>query len=274
MQLGEFLLAALGFDQVRDVADPDRGGVWVVVGVLHFAQQGVAVPVEPRRMGRVAFEHPSAQGIVAVVGDLPCLAAFGQAVVGVPAQFQVVGCGAVGAALANQVAGAVEDVVHAVVRALAGPLHLLFVVAADHLAQLHLLHARGQAVAGRVVEEAFDLALRVSVLQQPPDGVVAILIHALHAVAAVGQVAGAVVVVVGFEQRYRVLEHRLGGEQAAAVVGETAFDLRAELLAGGAPKRVALDQERGVVVDRHRHHLVARVVAAGHAVPGRGLTQD
>ncbi|OLH84376.1 hypothetical protein DXO216_20185, partial [Xanthomonas oryzae pv. oryzae] len=208
MQLGEFLLAALGFDQVRDVADPDRGGVWVVVGVLHFAQQGVAVPVEPRRMGRVAFEHPSAQGIVAVVGDLPCLAAFGQAVVGVPAQFQVVGCGAVGAALANQVAGAVEDVVHAVVRALAGPLHLLFVVAADHLAQLHLLHARGQAVAGRVVEEAFDLALRVSVLQQPPDGVVAILIHALHAVAAVGQVAGAVVVVVGFEQRYRVLEHR------------------------------------------------------------------
>ncbi|OLI95051.1 hypothetical protein IXO411_13390, partial [Xanthomonas oryzae pv. oryzae] len=120
MQLGEFLLAPLGFDQVRDVADPDRGGVWVVVGVLHFAQQGVAVPVKPRGVGRVAFEHPSAQGIVAVVGDLPCLAAFGQAVVGVPAQFQVVGCGAVGAALANQVAGAVEDVVHAFVRALAG----------------------------------------------------------------------------------------------------------------------------------------------------------
>ncbi|OLK16089.1 hypothetical protein IXO621_20360 [Xanthomonas oryzae pv. oryzae] len=40
MQLGEFLLAPLGFDQVRDVADPDWGGIRVVVGVLHFAQQG------------------------------------------------------------------------------------------------------------------------------------------------------------------------------------------------------------------------------------------
>ncbi|KOR44758.1 hypothetical protein ADT25_10050, partial [Xanthomonas oryzae] len=93
MQLGEFLLAAFDLDQVRDVADPDRGGVGIVVGVLHFAQQGVAVPVEPGGVGRVAFEDPSAQGIVAVVGDLPRLAAFGQAVVGVPAQFQVVGFG-------------------------------------------------------------------------------------------------------------------------------------------------------------------------------------
>ncbi|AKK65961.1 hypothetical protein FE36_20395 [Xanthomonas oryzae pv. oryzicola] len=38
MQVGEFLLAALGFDQVRDIADPDWGGVRGVVGVLHFAQ--------------------------------------------------------------------------------------------------------------------------------------------------------------------------------------------------------------------------------------------
>ncbi|KOR39709.1 hypothetical protein ADT26_19780, partial [Xanthomonas oryzae] len=99
MQLGKFLLVALDLDQVGDVADPHRGGVRVVVGVLHFAQQGVAVPVKPRGVGRVAFEHPSAQGVVAVVGGLPGLAAFGQAVVGVPAQFQVVGFGAVGAAL-------------------------------------------------------------------------------------------------------------------------------------------------------------------------------
>ncbi|ELP96194.1 hypothetical protein A989_18928, partial [Xanthomonas translucens DAR61454] len=152
MQALELVLALAYLDQVGDIPHPHRRRIRFVVGLFDLAQQRVAVPVEPRGVGRVALEHAPAQRVVAVVGGLTGLAAFGQAVVGVPEQFQVVGFRAVRVALADQVAGAVEHVVHAGVAALAGPLHLLVVVAAGHLAQLHLLHARGQPVAGRVVE--------------------------------------------------------------------------------------------------------------------------
>ncbi|KAG1305603.1 hypothetical protein G6F62_015549 [Rhizopus arrhizus] len=83
--------------------------------------------------------------------------------------------------------------------------------------------ASTQPVAGRVVEVALDPSLRVDVLQQAPDSVVAVLVHALRAVAAAGQVATAVIVVASLEQRRSVLQYRLRGQQVTAVVGELAL---------------------------------------------------
>ncbi|KAG1177726.1 hypothetical protein G6F35_016364 [Rhizopus arrhizus] len=143
--------------------------------------------------------------------------------VGIPDQRQVIRRIALRCALAHQITRPVEHVVHALIDAFARPGGQVVIVAAYYLARLYLLHFSTQPVAGRVVEVALDPSLRVDVLQQAPDSVVAVLVHALRAVAAAGQVATAVIVVASLEQRRSVLQYRLRGQQVTAVVGELAL---------------------------------------------------
>jgi len=73
---------------------------------------------------------------------------------------------------------------------------------------------------------------RVALEHPTPERVVAVLVDALLAVAALRDVAGAVVVACRLKQRRGILQHRPHGKQAAPAVLELPLHMSADLLAG------------------------------------------
>lgn len=159
--------------------------------------------------------------------------------------------------------------------ALARPEHSLAVgFATGHLLQRRQPDARLQAVAGRIVQEALDSALGRRVFQELPEHVVAVLVDALLAVASAHELACAVVVVAGVEDRCHILEQALGRQLVARVVVEPTFQSWAQLLVGGAAERVAGHHDGRPVVDGEALQPVARIEGTSRAMARAGLAQD